>query len=83
MNCQFDEQGRIFLHDPSKNHLDAANKALYLSMSFDWFKGDFTTLSGTIEKFITPYVSESDRQVIANDGLSINSTDCNRTLNKQ
>lgn len=83
LDTQLDEQGRAFLREPSKNHLDAANKTLYLSPIFDWFKGDFTAKSGKVEKFIAPYVSDADRKLIENGDLSMKTTDYNWNLNQQ
>ncbi len=83
LNAQLDEQGRIFLRDASKNRLDAGKKALHLSSIFDWFKGDFIAKSGSVEKFILPYVSDVDRKVIGKGGLTTKSTDYDWTLNRQ
>lgn len=83
LDTQFEEQGRAFLRDSSKNYLDAQNKTLYLSQIFDWFKGDFTGKSGTVEKFIAPYVTNADRKVIEQGGLSIKNTKYNWNLNNQ
>ena len=83
LDAQLDEQGRLFLADKSKNHLDAKNKTLYLSQIFDWFKDDFTAKSGSVEKFIAPYVSEADRKLIERGGLSIKNTNYDWNLNKQ
>ena len=52
LDAQLDAQGRLFLADKSKNRLDAKNKTLYLSPIFDWFEDDFTTESGTVQKFV-------------------------------
>lgn len=83
LDAQLEEQGRAFLRDKSKNRLDAANKTLNLSPIFDWFEGDFTAKSGTVEKFILPYVSDADRKVLEKGGLAIKYTDYNWNLNKQ
>ncbi len=83
LDAQLDEQGRIFLRDASKNRLDAGKKALHLSSIFDWFKGDFIVKSGSVEKFILPYVSDVDRKVIGKGGLTIKSTDYDWKLNRQ
>ncbi len=83
LDAQLDEQGRIFLRDTSKNRLDAKNKTLYLSEIFDWFKDDFTAKSGTVEKFISNYVSDADRKVIQQGGLSVKNTKYDWNLNKQ
>ena len=82
LEAQLEEQSREFLGDSSKNRLDAKNKTLYLSPIFDWFKGDFTAKSGTIEKFVTPYVSAAERKVIEKGGISIKYTDYDWNLNK-
>lgn len=82
LDAQLDEQTRSFLGNRSKNHLDAANKTLYLSPIFDWFKADFIAKSGSVEKFILPYVSTADRKVIEKDDLAIKYTDYNWNLNK-
>ena len=83
LDSQLEEQARKFLRDSSKNRLDAKNKVLYLSPIFDWFEGDFTTKSGTVEKFIAPFVSAEDRKVIEKGGLSIKYTDYSWNLNTQ
>ncbi|MGL5017714.1 MAG: DUF547 domain-containing protein [Luteolibacter sp.] len=83
LDAQLDEQARIFLRDTSKNRLDAKNKTLYLSKIFDWFKGDFTAESGTVEKFASNYVTDSDRKVIQQGGLTIKNTEYDWNLNKQ
>jgi hypothetical protein len=79
---QLDEQGRLFLRDTSRNRLDAGKKTLHLSPIFEWFKVDFTTKSGTVEKFILPYLSDADRTVVEQGGLSIKHTDYDWSLNQ-
>lgn len=83
LNAQLDEQGRIFLRNTSKNRLDAPNRTLYLSEIFDWFKDDVTAKSGTVEKFISNYVSDADRKAIQAGGLSIKNTKYDWNLNQQ
>lgn len=83
LDAQLDEQGRIFLRDTSKNRLDTKNKTLYLSEIFDWFKSDFTAKSGTVEKFVSTYVTDADRKVIQQGGLTIKNTKYDWNLNKQ
>ena len=80
---QLDEQTRAFLGDSSKNRVDAKNKTLYLSSIFNWFKSDFVSKSGSVEKFIAPYLSAADKKAVADGGLSIKYTDYSWNLNKQ
>jgi hypothetical protein len=80
---QLDEQTRKFLKDSSKNRLDAKSKTLYLSSIFDWFKADFVGKSGSVEKFIAPFMSGSDRPIVEKGGLTVKSTEYSWSLNKQ
>ncbi|MGL4400714.1 MAG: DUF547 domain-containing protein [Luteolibacter sp.] len=83
LSAQMDEQTRKFLKDSSKNRLDAKNKTLYLSSIFDWFKGDFVEKSGSVEKFIAPYMSGGDRAIVEKGGLTVKNTDYSWSLNQQ
>jgi hypothetical protein len=83
LDAQMDEQARVFLRDSSKNRVDAKNKTLHLSEIFEWFKGDFTSKSGTLEKYIATYVSDADRKSIQQGGLSVKNTKYDWNLNKQ
>lgn len=83
LDSQLDEQTRRFLKDRSKNRLDANTRTLYLSPIFDWFKGDFTGKSGSVEKFIAPFMSGGDRAIVEKGGLTVKSTDYSWSLNKQ
>jgi Protein of unknown function, DUF547 len=82
-SSQLDEQTRNFLKDTSKNRIDAATKTLYLSSIFDWFKADFVGKSGSVEKFIAPFMSSGDRAIVEKGGLTVKSTEYGWSLNKQ
>lgn len=82
LNAQLDEQARIFMNDPSKNRVDRKNGILYLSSIFDWFKGDFVDKSGSVEKFIAPYLSASDRKAVESGKLKVKHTNYDWNLNK-
>jgi len=81
--AQLDEQTRSFLYDTSKNRVDSKNKTLHLSSIFEWFKSDFVKKSGSVEKFIIPYLNAADNKAVAAGGLSIKYTDYSWNLNKQ
>lgn len=82
LDAQLDEQAKKFLNDSSKNRVDASKGILYLSSIFDWFKGDFVKKSGSVEKFVAPYFSDSDRKAIESGKLKIKHTDYDWSLNK-
>lgn len=82
LDAQLDEQARKFLSDSSKNSVDAKGGVLHLSSIFDWFKGDFVKKSGSVEKFIAPYLSEADRKAVLSGKLKVKYTDYDWSLNK-
>ena len=82
LNKQLDEQAKAFLNDTSKNRVDASKGILYLSQIFDWFEGDFVKKSGSVEKFVAPYFSDSNRKSIESGKLKIKYTDYDWSLNK-
>ena len=55
LDAQLTDQGRRFIHDRTKNRVDAAAKTLYLSPIFKWFTEDFTKPSGSLVKFVQGY----------------------------
>lgn len=83
LDAQMDEQARLFLRDAKKNKVDAKNKTLHLSEIFNWFQADFTEKSGTVEKFIAPYLQDADRVVVQKGSFTITYTKYDWTLNKQ
>ncbi|MDP4624601.1 MAG: DUF547 domain-containing protein [Akkermansiaceae bacterium] len=82
LSAQLDEQARNFLSSSSKNRVDSKNGILYLSSIFDWFKGDFVKKSGSVEKFIAPYLSGGDRKAVEGGNLKVKYTEYDWSLNK-
>lgn len=56
LSAQLDDQGRIFLSDRTKNRVSMVEHRLYLSKIFDWFEKDFVKHSGSVQRFVAPYV---------------------------
>lgn len=83
LDAQFQEQGKNFLQDKSKNRVDSGAGVLYLSSIFDWYESDFKTAAGSVEKFVAPYFTDVDRKAIEDGGLKIKYTDYDWSLNKQ
>ncbi|MEP2775428.1 MAG: DUF547 domain-containing protein [Luteolibacter sp.] len=82
LDAQLNQQARNFLRDSSKNRVDQKSGTLYLSSIFDWFKGDFVGKSGSVEKFIAPYLPDSDRKAVESGKFKVKYTDYNWSLNK-
>ena len=56
LDQQLDEQAKLFLRDESRNYIK--NGIIHLSKIFDWFDKDFKQKSGSVEKFVAPYMSD-------------------------
>lgn len=80
---QLDDQVRLFLATPEKNRVAAKERTVYLSSVFKWFAGDFEKKSGSVLKFIEPYLPETDRRALAGGGLKIRYTDYDWSLNER
>lgn len=65
LDRQLDDQGRLFLADPTRNRVDPATGTLWLSPIFDWFKADFTGQGGTLPGFVARFLPESARNQLA------------------
>jgi hypothetical protein len=78
---QLDDQGRSFLRDPSKNRADSAHNRLYLSPIFKWFDEDFEAKSGSVQRFVLPYMSTPHRQALQVGRWSVRYTDYDWSLN--
>ncbi|MFD2256572.1 DUF547 domain-containing protein [Luteolibacter algae] len=81
LDSQLDEQARKFLADGNKNRIDSGKGILYLSPIFDWFEGDFVGKSGSVEKFIAPFLSSAGRKSVEAGSLKIKYTDYDWSLN--
>lgn len=83
LNEQLDNQGRVFFAATAKNRVDAKASVLYLSPIFKWFTRDFTSKSGSVEKFVAPFFNEDDKAAILSGKLHMEYTDYSWSLNKQ
>ena len=78
---QLDDQARQFLAATPKNRIDASARVVHLSPIFKWFSDDFEKQSGSVLKFIQPYLPEPARAAVARGGFKISYTDYDWTLN--
>ncbi len=79
---QIDEQAKAFLNNPQRNRFDAETKTIYLAKIFEWYKDDFTRVSGSVQKFIAPYLTkESDKALLMQSEVRIEYLDYDWSLN--
>jgi len=83
IEAQLDDQARVFLAQSSKNYVNAAKKELHLSPIFDWYGGDFTAKTGYLDKFILPYLKETDQKTVGAGGFAVKFTNYDWSLNSQ
>jgi hypothetical protein len=57
---QLEQSARGFINDPTRNQFDRKRKIAYLSMIFKWFEEDFVVHSGSLLKYVRPYVADPD-----------------------
>lgn len=82
LNEQLDDQGRIFLGMKEKNRFEGGT--LYLSPIFKWFSEDFEKKSGTVVKFVTPFLpAEAQKQIQASKSVDTRYTDYDWSLNEK
>lgn len=80
---QLETQGRSFVSDKSKNHLDKERRIFYLSSIFKWYREDFVKNEEKIEAYIARYLNPSDAEFIRNNEVTIKYLDYNWGLNEQ
>ncbi|MGB7251633.1 MAG: DUF547 domain-containing protein [Phormidesmis sp.] len=57
LNAQLTEDARRFINNSEKVRYDAANNTLYCSKIFKWYKADFLNSSGSIARYVQPYLA--------------------------
>lgn len=65
IDFQLQEQGKTFLQQEEKNRVDRERRIIYLSPIFSWFRSDFKGSRESIIKFILPFLSEDERNLIS------------------
>ncbi|ETW99947.1 MAG: hypothetical protein ETSY1_13115 [Candidatus Entotheonella factor] len=55
---QLDTNTRAFINDPSRNRFDRNKKIAYVSKIFDWFQEDFNQHAGSVQKYLSRYVTD-------------------------
>ncbi|MFU8892968.1 MAG: DUF547 domain-containing protein [Luteolibacter sp.] len=80
---QLEEQTRAFLSDRSRNHFDARGNTLHLSPIFKWYEEDFVKKSGSVEKYVAPYLDAAARKAIQGGGVRVRNTNYDWSLNKR
>lgn len=81
LDAQLDEATQAFLHDPTRNHLDAQPVAL--SRIFEWFAADFINGAGSVVAFVRRFVPEDKRTRLNLTDSELRYLEYDWTLNAQ
>lgn len=60
LDQQLEIAARMFINDPARNQFDRQNKIAYLSKIFDWFETDFRQHSGSVQKYISRFITDAN-----------------------
>lgn len=80
---QLDDQGRKFLADPSKNHVDPSERVIYLSPIFKWYARDFEKKASSVQQFMKPFWPEPVRKELEQADFKIRYTEYGWSLNEE
>lgn len=81
---QLNDQGRIFLHDRSKNAVPLNGTTIKISKIFDWFKSDFAEDDAGLQQYLAQYFDGDLKEKLEQGGFSkIEHTDYDWTINDQ
>lgn len=83
LDAQLEEQGRIFLGQTNKNHVDGAARTIHLSPIFKWFAQDFEAQAGSVLKFVAPFFPPETQRTLAQGEWRIAYTDYDWSLNER
>jgi hypothetical protein len=67
VQAKLDEETRDYLNSERGTRIDEAGNTLYISKIFDWFAGDFEAKSGSVLKFIKPYLDPPKQEFLQQD----------------
>lgn len=78
---QLEEATNLFFSTRFKNYLDSFNNTLYLSPIFKWYREDFEKKSGSVKKYVLPYLTDRKLSQSEIDKLKISYTKYDWSLN--
>lgn len=81
LDGQLENSAKVFLSKTKINRLDSIGKTIYLSPIFDWYGVDFEKKSGSVKKYVLPYLSNNNLTQSEIDVLKISYTNYDWSLN--
>ena len=60
LETQLKHAAEEFINDTSRNYFDSTMKVANISKIFDWFEEDFVKHSGSVQKYLSQYVTDAE-----------------------
>lgn len=72
LEVQLDLAARAFINDSTRNRYDVQRKIAFVSTIFDWHRKDFTVAAGSVQKYMSAYVSDpATAALLATDSFEL------------
>ena len=81
LDSQLDDQGRVFLHDTSKNQVDLQGNTVRLSKIFSWFRKDFGSSDEDLQVYLSPFFEGETAERLKNGSFKVKHLGYDWTLN--
>ncbi len=82
LDAQLEAAARSFANDGARNRYDVKRKIAFLSSIFNWYDADFARDAGSVQKYLSRYVSDpAAAELLASDGFEIRFLDYDWELN--
>ena len=82
LDTQLEAAARSFANDGTRNRYDVGRKIAFLSSIFSWYAADFARDAGSVQKYLSRYVSDpAAAELLASDGFEIRFVDYDWELN--
>ncbi|MGH7884343.1 MAG: DUF547 domain-containing protein [Thermodesulfobacteriota bacterium] len=83
LDKQLESGVKTFFTKSTINRLDLAASTIYLSHIFEWYGNDFKNKSGSVKKYVLPYLTKKELSEGEIESLKISYTDYDWSLNEK
>jgi len=72
LDAQLESAAQSFANDGARNRYDVKRKIAFLSSIFKWYEADFSRDAGSVQKYLSRYVSDPvTAELLASDGFEV------------
>lgn len=82
LDAQLESAAQSFANDGARNRYDVKRRIAFLSSIFKWYEADFARDAGSVQKYLSRYVSDpATVELLASDGFEVRYLDYDWDLN--